>query len=99
MLPNTLPDDVCLDFMARAVAHATGSTMHTVCAISAVIETNPVLATSHHVMEALHAEQFRSSVRVKTREKKKQKLESKINEPALDQDLLSVRLAVSSNPK
>ncbi len=76
MRPGHCPDDECVDFMARAVADAMGSTMpgqpgqqeRQDCAVSDIIVIDQGLARSLRVMPVgpLRTEDFRRAVRQPT---------------------------------
>ena len=83
MRPGHRPDDVCVDFMARAVVEATGSTMpgqprkhrRQDCTVSKNFVFDQELARSFRVMGPLQTEEFRGAVRPPkaTSESKKRK--------------------------
>jgi hypothetical protein len=91
MRPGYRPDDECVDFMARSVAEATGSTMpgqpgkqeRQDCAVSDTIVTYQELAGSFRVMGPLHTGEFRSAVRPPTSRQKKRKAAEFDPDPAI----------------
>jgi hypothetical protein len=91
MRPGYRPDDECVDFMARSVAEATGSTMpgqpgkqeRQDCAVSDTIVTYQELAGSFRAMGPLHTGEFRSAVRPPTSRQKKRKAAEFDPDPAI----------------